>query len=173
MIILEKNANAPNSYFIVKNVYFYLIIYTFKWNWYRFKPVPSMNEKDYITMKRLLNMCDAFTILYQKPLKSIFKKIPYLLDMHIANFLSKIYEKFFAENITWCKIIIFIVFCVKVGLHNFKIDSTFNHFFILIQDKIEPWIIQNSGWENLEKDFEIEETLENISKLQQIDFKNI
>lgn len=173
MIISEIPANALRSYFIVKNVYFYLVIYTFKWNQHRFKPVTGINEKDYIVMKRLLDMCDAFTILYKKPLESIFKKIPYLLDLQIAKFLSKIYDKFFVKNITWSKIIIFIVFCVKVGLHNFKIDSTFDHFFILIKDKIEPWIIQNSGWENLEKDFEIQETLEDICKLQEIDFENI
>lgn len=173
MIILKENDNTQRTYFIVKNVYFYLVIYTFKWNRLRFKPVTGINKKEYIVMKRLLDMCDAFTILYKKPLKSIFNKIPYLSDFQIETFLKKIYNEFFAENITWSKIIIFIVFCVKVGMHNFKIDSTFDQFFILMKDKIEPWVIKNSGWENLENDLEIQEFLEDVSKMQQIDFENI
>lgn len=173
MIILEENANIPRTYFIVKNVYFYLVIYTFKWNRHRFKPVTGINEKEYIAMKRLLDICDAFTILYKKPLEPIFNKIPYLSGLQIGKFLSKIYDKFFVDNITWSKIIIFIVFCVKVGMHNFKIDSTFDQFFILVKDKIEPWVIQNSGWENLENDLEIQGALEDISKMQQIVFKSI
>lgn len=178
MIVLEENFNQEEddtirTHYILQNVYFNLVIHTFQRKDYSYKPISTSNPKERIIMKQLLYICDALALLSTKPIRLSFEKIPYILDSHIETFLSRIYDEFFKEDITWSKIIIFLVFWVKVGLNSFKIKETYHKFFNKLHQKLEPWILQNSGWESFPKEFDIEEFSDNIKELQQLDFRGI
>lgn len=147
----QDQKNTVRSEFIVQNIFSYMIQYQ-----YRFNTICAKNQMEKDTLEILKGILIELNNEYGSDLRNQCLDIHPINEDTIESILTDISNELFAEGITWIRIVTFFAFVGELTrnviarkLSESLVNIIFMHFSIFVREKLEVWIQEHDGWENI------------------------
>lgn len=147
----QDQKNTVRSEFIVQNIFSYMIQYQYKFN-----TICAKNQMEKDTLEILKGILIELNNEYGSDLRNQCLDIHPINENTIECILTDISNELFAEGITWIRIVTFFAFVGELTrnviarkLSESLVNIIFMHFSIFVREKLEVWIQEHDGWENI------------------------
>lgn len=123
---------------------------------YRFNTICAKNQMEKDTLEILKGILIELNNEYGSDLRNQCLDIHPINEDTIESILTDISNELFAEGITWIRIVTFFAFVGELTrnviarkLSESLVNIIFIHFSIFVREKLEVWIQEHDGWENI------------------------
>lgn len=123
---------------------------------YRFNTICAKNQMEKDTLEILKGILIELNNEYGSDLRNQCLDIHPINEDTIESILTDISNELFAEGITWIRIVTFFAFVGELTrnviarkLSESLVNIIFMHFSIFVREKLEVWIQEHDGWENI------------------------
>lgn len=147
----QDQKNTVRSEFIVRNIFSYMIEYQYKFN-----TIYAKNQMEKDTLETFKGVLIELNNEYGSDLRNKCLEIHPINENTIEYILTEISNELFAEGITWIRIITFFAFVGELTRTVFSrklstslVNIIFIHFSTFVREKLEMWIQEHDGWENI------------------------
>lgn len=144
-------SNNVRTEFLLKNIFAYMLK-----NNYKFDTVCAENPKEKETFKSFKETLNKFKDEYGFMIRNQCLKIDCINEDTVDSILSQVGNEIFSEGITWNNIVAFFYFVGELSLlviskklPNSLVDVIFEYFSKFVNEKLEFWVQDHNGWEDI------------------------
>lgn len=113
---------------------------------------PALNTNEEKVFEHVLNVCKNFYQAHEWRIRQTNEGLPYIKEEKFEELLSSLYDKLFANRISWSRIMLFTCIVSSFLSPLSSTDRMLLYFSKFVEEKLSRWIDDHNGWDAIKVD---------------------